>query len=106
MLRVEVDTNVALYEDQKFEAFKIQLYVGEFKEGKRVGKGNLKLYKISEDDSNDSKNLFDNLEPYYEYQGEFVDNTKEGLGKESFFVDLEYYDGEFSDGKRQGKGNL
>lgn len=102
LLRAEVDSSIQLYSNQEFKVYKFQLYTGEFIEGKRSGSGQLKIFK--QDGDTNLREII-NSQPSYHYEGEFLLNKKEGMGKETN-DDGEVYDGEFSNGKRNGKGNL
>ena len=68
------------------ELKEVEMYIGEYKDGLRHGKGT--LYYLNGD---------------IKYEGDFVNDKFEGNGK-YILEDGEYYIGQFKNGKRHGKG--
>jgi len=69
-----------------FTTYQLLILIGIFKNGKRHGSG-----KIT---SREGKIIFN---------GEFLNDTKNGIGKE-YFLDGSSYEGMYQNGKKNGKG--
>ncbi|CAD8196889.1 unnamed protein product [Paramecium pentaurelia] len=89
-------------------------YVGEFQQDKRHGQGYIKYsnkqqYKGQfENDFFQGKGIYTLQDQDTYYEGEWIQNERDGLGKEQGKDDNKtwQYEGYFSKGKRQGKGKL
>lgn len=84
-------------------------YLGEFKEGKFEGKGELEIVGISrykgdfKNDLPDGKGNFEDFENEYEYKGDWEAGKKNGRGILEF-SDKTRYEGEFKNDLYDGKG--